>query len=177
MPSALKPSALLAPGPARQQSGDRSTNAGGARARQRIEPRVPATARGPAGETRKRWGCDASLGCFSIAADQPTHRDQAALPIWFTRPHLPLSNGSQPSPLDLRYEEDCRTKSTTARRKDSVVNVILKCDQWTPATGFKPSGSTPVRPFRTTPILRTVSPAASNFAVTPSAKVGRTMTQ
>ena len=30
-----------------------------------------------AGEARKRWDWDASLGCFSIAADQSTHRDQA----------------------------------------------------------------------------------------------------
>ena len=43
--------------------------------------------------------------------------------------------------------------------------------------GVQAVSSTPIRPFRTTPILRTVSPAASNFAVTPSANVGRTMRQ
>ena len=99
------------------------------------------------GRREKRWGCDASLGCVSIAADQSTHRDQAALPIWFTRPHLPLSNGSQPNPLDLRSEKDCRTKSTTAAKKDSVGNVILKRDQWTPVAGFKPSAQLQCDPF------------------------------
>ena len=47
----------------------------------------------------------------------------------------PHPNGSQPNPLDLRYEKDCRTKNTTARRKDSAENVISKCDPWRYPTG------------------------------------------
>ena len=52
---------------------------------------------------------------------------------------------TQPTRSSVR--KDCRTKSTTARRKDSVGNVILKCDQWTPATGFKQSVQLQFDPF------------------------------
>ena len=56
-------------------------------------------------------------------------------------------SGKQQPPPDLRCAKGCRTKNTTARRKDNAENVISNRDPWRYPTEFRRSVQPQFGPF------------------------------